>query len=275
MGCLFVLEPVALQVYSFCLKDTLSWLLVHRDPPPGRCGPSPTRFPTGDNEVCRQNPRAALPQPGALGRDYNLGTSVFLSAKWESKAFTSCQGNYKDLVEEDQFLRTCYLRAFGCLRSKRSRIEQAESNPAHSLEGEMDAQGWKWLSKQYQGLLLLLSLSSWPQPCASRRAWCLGNWVDPDGTEPSWAWRAPGDPGKRAVARKLKRPRKTLLHQSVFHTENQFSRVFPRSGLASLVVVCIFPWPPAASRPNPLLPHRLSHLGLPSPRRREGSWAGG
>lgn len=39
-----------------------------------------------------------------------------------------------------------------------------------------------------QGLLLLSSLSSWPQHCVSRRVRYLGNWVDPGGMEPPWKW---------------------------------------------------------------------------------------
>lgn len=71
--------------------------------------------------------------------------------------------------------------------------------------------------------------------------------------EPLWEWQAPEDSEEQATAHKLKRPQKTLLHPLVFHTENQFSRVFPRSSLASLVSLFIFPWLLAKSSPLSLL----------------------
>lgn len=82
---------------------------------------------------------------------------------------------------------------------------------------------------------------------------------------PPWEWLSPQDRGEHATACKRERPQKTPLHPSVFHTENRFSRVFPRSGLASLGCYSFIPpWPPAASWPNPLHPHSLFSLGPPS-----------
>ena len=118
-----------------------------------------------------------------------------------------------------------------------------------------------------------MSQSSWPQPCVSRWARCLGNWVDPGRMEPPWEWQAPEDSGEQATAHKLKRPQKTPLHPLVFHTENQFSRVFPRSRLASLVSLFIFPWLLATSWPNPLPSHCFLHL-KPGSGRAAGQKAG-
>lgn len=79
--------------------------------------------------------------------------------------------------------------------------------------------------------------------------------------------------GQRGT-RRNPQAQKTLPHPLVFHAKNQFSRVFPRSGLASPVSLFIFPWLPAASWPNPPHPHRLLHLGLLSRLKWEGSWDG-
>lgn len=66
-------------------------------------------------------------------------------------------------------------------------------------------------------------------------------------------------------ARDPERP--CLTRRAVFHTENRFSRVFPRSGLASRVQLFTPPTLAAASA-NPLHRHRPLHVG--SPQNRDG-----
>lgn len=87
MGCLFVLEPATPQVYNFCLKDTLFWLLAHNrtasrmlwpmyspaHPPPFHC----TDWGLHSEPPIRYTPRQTLQQLLVL-------TASFSSfAEWE------------------------------------------------------------------------------------------------------------------------------------------------------------------------------------------------
>lgn len=113
-----------------------------------------------------------------------------------------------------------------------------------------------------QGLLLLSSLSSWPQPCVSRRVRYLGNWVDPSGLEPPWEWQAPEDPGEQATAHKFKKTPEDPASPIGFpHRESICKGVSQKwSGLTGVVIH--LPRPPAARWLNPLPPAPLPLLAF-------------